>query len=214
MSTYLRPLGAVDFAALFDGRLDRHGIREHVSDKSTEKSRCLTDGENWLWCSADDTGQLSDLTIYAQLRNAPYRIMGVICEEFGIQIVSEHQPQYWGFETQEEWDAFEAKIAEEHRERFYHDVLKYVRSEPNDIRPGTIGEKEAEIAKELIAKDPDLAGRKDDLLDAINRHYKEHHAVKVSLTDEDIEKVVKRQMPAPAVGATCDLIRPLQSAKK
>ena len=89
-----------------------------------------------------------------------------------------------------------------------------VRNEPSDIRPGTVGETKAEIAKQLIAKDPDLAGRKDDLMDAINRHYKEHHAVKVSLTDEDIENVVKRQMPAPAVGAACDLILPLPSAKE
>ena len=36
--------------------------------------------------------------------NAHY-IITSISEAFGVRIVSEHEPEYWGFETQAEWEA-------------------------------------------------------------------------------------------------------------
>jgi hypothetical protein len=58
------------------------------------------------------------------------------------------------FDTQEEWDAHWERMAREDEENFYIEVLKYLRGEPNDIRPGTAGMIKAEIAKKLVENDP------------------------------------------------------------
>ena len=79
---------------------------------------------------------------------------------FDTYIVSEHQPQYWGFETQEEWDAAE-KRSREFEKEFYVQIMKYLRGQPNDIRPGTIGMIKAGIAKKLVEEDPVLLAPKN-----------------------------------------------------
>jgi hypothetical protein len=104
---------------------------------------------------------------------------------FDTDIVSEYEPQYWGFETQEEWDAWEKK----RYEVFYIEIMKYVRGEPNNIRPGTIGMYEAEIAKTLIAKDPAFLFplNKDKLLKEMRSIYeREHNTETVTLSPQDI----------------------------
>jgi len=88
--------------------------------------------------------------------NAPQRILQAICDEFDVDIVSEYEPQFWGFKTQEEWDAWERARATKAEEDFYNEVVKFVRGEAHDIKPGTIGMIQAEIAKRLIAESPDL----------------------------------------------------------
>ena len=183
MSTNYRSLSSITFADLFDGRLERHGIREHIPEDTAERMRCLTDGRNYLWCWDDDEGQLEGLCVYAQLRNAPYWMIDVISQEFCTGIVSEHEPQYWGFQTEEEQAAHHKKMVEESRERFRHDVLKYVHGEPSSMRPGATDERWAEIAKLLIAKDPDLAEDKGRLVDAMNQIYDQLNSVKVTLSE-------------------------------
>ncbi len=191
MSTYFRPLDDIPFAALFDGRLESYGVRERASDDTTDSRRCLTDGQNWLWCTADDNGQVDSLIVYAQLRNWPIMIFEAISKEFDSEIVSDHDARFWGFETQEEWDEYQKEMARRDRDEFYADLIKYVRGEPNDIRPGTIGEKQAQIAKELITDSPALGhnDRKLELLEAVDRLYDERHAVIVKLTPEDMDLV-------------------------
>src|SRR5262245_9316500 len=97
----------------------------------------------------------------------PGYILTAISDEFDVGIVSEYEPQYWGFDTQEEWEAFEERRAKEIDEKFYIELSKYLRGEPNDIKPGTVGMGEAEIAKTLVEKDPSLLLpiNKDKLLD-------------------------------------------------
>jgi hypothetical protein len=34
----------------------------------------------------------------------PIKILSAIAEVFASEIFDEYQPEYWGFETQEEWD--------------------------------------------------------------------------------------------------------------
>lgn len=111
MFTDYRPLTPITMAALFDGRLEPAGIRERIFEgDTTEWCRCLTDGANFLWVFADDQGRVACLTRFNWPNNAD-RILMAIHEAFGVDIVSEYEPQFWGFDTQEEMDAWESEAA-------------------------------------------------------------------------------------------------------
>ena len=180
MSTYYRSLSPISFDELFDGRLEKFGVYEHiVPGEASDTERCLTDGRNYLWAYASEDGSL-DIRVAGF--NAPGKILGAIAEAFDAEIVSEHEPRYWGFATEEEYKAWHEEIAQKHHQEFYEDVLRYVRGEPNDIRKGTVGERKAKIAKELISQTPELAKDKDRLLDEVDLIDDERHAVKVTLT--------------------------------
>jgi hypothetical protein len=79
---------------------------------------------------------------------------------------------------------------------FYANVLKYVRGEPSDITPGTVGEATAKIAKDLIGSNPSLAFP-DNLqqLKAAVEAVEHEHAVAdgwaLTLSDEEIAKIAK-----------------------
>jgi hypothetical protein len=140
-------------AELFDGRLENVGVREHHSKEATVDRKCLTDGRNFLWVFCDEEGLVSEFSRYGM--NAPQRILRAIGDKFDVDIVSEYELQYWGFETQEEWDAAWAKMGEEAEQDFYNNVIKFVQGEEHDITPGTIGMIKAEIAKRLVAESPE-----------------------------------------------------------
>ena len=76
------------------------------------------------------------------------------CEAFETDIFSEYEPQFWGFDTQEEWDTRQEAIAKDYEDRFHADLLKYVAGELNGITPGTVGDTQAKIAKVLVSDDP------------------------------------------------------------
>jgi hypothetical protein len=182
MSTDYRLLEKVPASDLFDGRLERFHVREHVkADETTETNRCLTDGRNYVWVYIDDDGFVSCITRYGA--NAPGKILNAVANVSDADIVSEYEPQYWGFDTQEEWDAAWEKMAKEDEERFHIEILKYLQGEPNDIRPGTIGMCKAGIAKKLVEKDPTLLLpiNKDKLRNEIQSIYDRDHAVIVTL---------------------------------
>jgi hypothetical protein len=64
--------------------------------------------------SIDDDGFVSGLTRYAP-NGDPGKILNALANVFDTDIVSEYEPQYWGFDTQEEWDAaMERFTAENH----------------------------------------------------------------------------------------------------
>jgi hypothetical protein len=172
---------------LSDGRLENFGVREHVKPEETTKNRrCLTDGRNYLWVYIDDAGLVSSISRYGG--NAPGKILNAIAEAFDTDILSEYQPQYWGFDTQEEWDAAMKQMGKESEEEFYVSVINYVRGQPNGISPGTIGACQADIAKKLVEQDPTLLEpeNKDTLLRTIKSIYDRDHAVTITLTPEDI----------------------------
>ena len=151
MSTDYRLLRKVPACDLFDGRLEEFGVREHVKPEAkTEKSRLLTDGRNYLWVYIDDDGFVGCLSRYGG--NAPGKILNAVADVFDTDLVSEYEPQFWGFDTQEEWDACMEKMSQKAEEEFHIEIFKYLRGEPNDIRPGTIGMCKAEIAKTLVKK--------------------------------------------------------------
>jgi hypothetical protein len=78
-----------------------------------------------------------------------------------------------------------------HEEEYYIELVKFLRGEPNDIRQGTIGMIEAEIAKTLVEKDPSLLLpiNKDKLRNDVRSIYDREHAVKVALGPKDLALV-------------------------
>ena len=60
--------------------------------------------------------------------NNPTYILESVTEAFDVRIVSEYEPEYHGFDTQEEWDAFEDALACKFADEFYADL--------NSIREG------------------------------------------------------------------------------
>lgn len=186
MSTDFRPLTPIRMADLFDGRLEDVGVHEKRCEGTTSDSKCLTDGQNFLWVCCDEEGLVSVLSRYGM--NAPQRILQAIGETCGVDIVSEYEPEFWGFKTQEEWDAWEHAEAKKQEVDFYNEVVKFVREEDHDIRPGTIGMIKAEIAKRLVAESPDLLAedKRPDLIKAVELIYDRDHAIVVTLTDEDL----------------------------
>src|SRR5262245_30546081 len=187
MSTDYCPLKKVRACDLFDGRLEACGVREHVEPGETAKTRrFLTDGRNCLWVYIDDHGFVDRLT--RRGLTAPGKILNAVAEAFETGIVSEHEPQFWGFDTQEDWDAYMERMSRESEERFHLELLKYLRGEPNDIRPGTIGMIKAEIAKKLVENDPALLSpiNKDKLRTEVESSYERDHVVKVTLDPQQI----------------------------
>lgn len=114
MSTDYRPLIDIEAADMFDGRLEIFGVREHRNENTTETSRMLTDGRNYLWVYVTDGGLVSGFTRFAP-NGAPGKILRAIADAFDVAIVSEHEPEYWGFNTREEWDAAWDAIAKDMR---------------------------------------------------------------------------------------------------
>lgn len=187
MSTDYRILNIdVSEDELFDGRLERFGIVEHLKPAGQEGSaRWLTDGNNFLavW------GSEKAVSFTRYFPNGwPACILDAIAEAFDADIVSEHDCRYWGFATEEEMDAWHEKHANEDRDRFYDDVIKYVSGRPNDIGPGTIGEIQATIAKTLVEERPELAlpAHKAELMSAIDTIYERDHTVKIRLDEKDM----------------------------
>src|SRR4051812_12556638 len=135
---------------------------------------------------AEENGKVGDFIQYGG--NNPIYILTCVSEVFAVRIVSEHEPEYWGFKTQAEWDADSDARAKKHSESFALDLSRYVRDEPNDIRPGTVGHSQAEIAKELVSAEPHLSDpeMRHVLRERVEKHYMTGHVVKVQLTEEDI----------------------------
>jgi hypothetical protein len=119
--------------------------------------------------------------------NCPNHILGAIADEFDTEVFSEHEPQFWGFETQAQWDAALDDMDKQAENDLYLELLKYLKGEDNEIKPHTIGMLKAKIGQKLIAEQPALilAENQEHLLAAIEEIYDRDHAVRVTLTDEE-----------------------------
>jgi hypothetical protein len=155
MSVDFVPMRKIEFAALFDGRLEKFGVRELVTPRTTSHEKCLTDdGGNCLWIYGGKEGSIAVMECYLSDGNQS-KILCVIQEAFDTRIVSEFEPEYWGFDTEAEWNTSlrEFKFQED---RFFVDLLKFIANEPNGIRAGTYDETTGKIAKQLVEVDPTL----------------------------------------------------------
>jgi hypothetical protein len=186
MSMYYGLRKSIKADELFDGHLDLYGVFEEGGSEGAadrfppymkvKEVRYLTDGRNSMEVVVYENG-VPDLTV-RNLWCAPEReIFYAIAEAFDSDIVTEHQPEFWGFDTQEEWDEWNEQRAREDQDRFHTELLKYLRGEPNDIGPGTIGMIWAEIAKKLVNKDPALLllTNKDKLRTEVDTIYDREH---------------------------------------
>ena len=150
----------------------------------------LNEIESISYCEKLQGGTGSDWTrkkAYAHMRVSDFIKAGAISEELVDKLsekISGEQQNY----TQEEWDLFHEKLAEENEANFHADIIKYVNDEPNDLTPGTIGMSKANIAKDLVAQNPGLVNpdRKSELMEAINVVYESDHAVVIKLSDQDM----------------------------
>jgi len=107
MSREFRTEKLIPMSDLFSGRLMKYGIsgkppegytviRGHFSWDSGH----LTDGSNGLAVYSTIDGMVSELS-----GNSAEYILKCIAKEFETEIYCEEQPQFWGFDTQEELDA-------------------------------------------------------------------------------------------------------------
>ena len=155
MSIDYAPLRPVRFRDVIDGRLERFGVTEKVGAGTTETCRYLTDGNNGLWVRPDADGFARFTRDFSD--GPPGRILSAVEEAFDTRVVSEDNPEYWGFQTREEWDKAKAKRTERWAHEDYEKLMKYVRGEKNDIKTGRVGETWARNAKVLISENPELA---------------------------------------------------------
>ncbi|MDP1671275.1 MAG: hypothetical protein Q8L63_04220 [Alphaproteobacteria bacterium] len=158
---------------LFDGRLDAFGIREEPGSNR----RGLTDGRNLLWAYMDWEGSVSRFSAHGP--DGPGKIFSAIRDAFNIHILSDQEPQYWGFATQEEWDAEKKRASDQARTELYAYVCAYVRGDPIGIKPDAVGEIKAKIAKGFVETDATLLHpeNKDKLLAGIDAIYAAIHPV-------------------------------------
>lgn len=170
MSTDFKLEKKVSFKELLDGRLEPFGIREEYMDKSTSSNvRALTDGRNYLWICGDENVKI--LTRFG--RNSPDYILEVIARTFDTGVWSEYEPQFWGFETQEEMDAHEIAAAEHSRRVRYEKLMKMARGGNVDPTEHEYLVATGEIAKELIEEQPYLTDpdRMDEFLEKVDNRY-------------------------------------------
>jgi hypothetical protein len=186
VSTNYRLLSPIHMPVLLDGRLKKFGVSEHHVAASHEwashvDKRCLTDGLNFLWVLCDEVGCVTSFTRYAL--NDARRIVEVIREAFHVEIVCEHEPRYWGLETEEEWDAAQIRIEIENERAhqvFWNELVKFVRGESDRINSTYLIKsatmKMVEIAKRLIAESPELLAedKRSDLIQALEEMYHQH----------------------------------------
>jgi hypothetical protein len=176
---------------LFDGRLAVDGITGHCIPDDPERGqsgcRYLTDGQNCLHVYGDE--HVERLCRYGQ--NSPFYILNAIAQAFDTYYFSEHMPQYWGFDTEEELDEWHAALAKEERDEFYLQIQQFLAGLPSGIGEGTVGEIQAKIARKLVEEQPALAlpEAKERLMDAIDVIYLRDHAIAFTLSDEQISYV-------------------------
>jgi len=181
------PVQKIRAADLLDRRLEELGVREQPSEDTTDKKKCLTDGRNYLWIYVDDDGFVNRLVRYAS-NGSPYEILRVIEQAFDTEIFSEHQPQYWGFDSEQAWDAWMEEGNRKAIDEFYGELIKFASGHANNIRAGTIGCIQAEIAKKLITNDPRLLlpEERNRLMENVEAIWQKDHCVTVTLSEEDV----------------------------
>lgn len=200
MSTDYRPIPAIAFIELFDGRLDKYGVREDALVNSTPRLRSLvgTDGILEAYQNDDGTSSFSRRSF----NPIPWAVIDALTEEFGVELVSEHDHRYWGFASAKDWDDWNDKMSKQAEDNFYKDIVRYLRGKPNDLIAGTIGMLKAEIAKSLVMNDESLLMpiNRHTLIKAVDEIYDQRHVVKIALTEHDlaaIEMMVRRTKELP-----------------
>jgi hypothetical protein len=119
----------VSIDEIFDGRLEEYEVVEIPESEKTaiddvenggrpepSGARWLTDGRNVLAVWPDEPVCFT----WYKPNGSPEKILDAIAACFDAEICCEHQPQYWGFETEEEWEWARTPVTltQEHKEEF------------------------------------------------------------------------------------------------
>ena len=189
MSTDYRPIPAIPFSKLFDGRLDKYGIRARAPTNSSPNSGSLVGSDGVLDAYQKDDGSASFSR--RSFTPIPWTVIDALTNEFQIELVSEYDHRFWGYASKEEEDYWYNKIAKQGDDDFYNNLVHYLRGEPHKFKPDTNGMKLAEIAKALVATDESLLTptKRDQLLGAVYAIYDRDYRRWITLTDEDLAGV-------------------------
>jgi len=161
-------------------------VLEHHSEEATANCKCLTDGPNFLWVHCNEEG-LASFTRWRP-NGDPQHILGAISEEFDVDIVSEYEPEYWGFATKEEWAAAWADAAwaemckkrDQDEQHFWNEVVRYAKGETAELEQSlyvsSAAAEMAQIAKNLISESPNLLveDTRPDLIKVVNEKHRQH----------------------------------------
>jgi hypothetical protein len=131
-----------------------------------------------MFCN--DMGMVRSFTRWAG--NSAGLILYAITEALKVEIVSEYEPRYWGYETEEEWEAAETAWQEanaKEEQAFWNEIIKFARGESDKIvtmRRKSVAIEMAEIAKRLIAQSPELLAedKRADLIEAVETMFRQH----------------------------------------
>lgn len=183
----------IPISMLFDGRLERFNIREknpesavaedifgHPYDWESQRRRAianefyytwehldelsprlLTDGVGSVRVEPNAQGYVCDI----RLGNAPDNIVNAIEEACDCRIVSDNDPEFWGYDT---WEEFHAAVEEQrakdvveatkrkHYFEFLAELRKFLDGYPCRLKLGSRGMAMAERAQLQIERKPDL----------------------------------------------------------
>jgi hypothetical protein len=203
MSTDTLPIPAILFAQLFDGRMEKHDIRERMMADSTAEKRYLEGRDGILQVYRNDYG--ASIFVRGSFTSIPWAVFDAIIEEFKVELVGEDDHRFWGFATEEECNAYFENQRKEREDEFYKGLISYLRNEPTSFAaggPGWSDYSQGTIAKELTASDPGLMTpeRRSVLLAKIDAIYRRDHTVTVTLSEENkasVEMLVARTEDMP-----------------
>jgi hypothetical protein len=183
MPTIYTPTKTVQFGALFDRKLQGRSVYESfVPGCTTTSVRCLSDGANSVWVYASPDGLVANLKRYGA--NAATNILAVIADVLETDFIWEDRLDNSELGVEEErWQARELAAAKKYLQKLQSELLRYVRGEPNNIRPGSTGMTLCRIAKRLVVESPDLGlpALASLLLAAVWAEYETGYAVKLTL---------------------------------
>jgi hypothetical protein len=194
MSTDFALRRIVSASELFDGRLSRFGLEECTTESNAKtdrqitidpvptRRRYITDGQNIVCVYISETGLVGGFSWCEN--NDPRNILAAVAKACDTDFVSEYAPEYWGFSTEEELDAWREELDNQAVTNFYNRLIKHLRGEECDLE--TIDDERARIAKELTDNDSTLLlpENKGKLLAMIERPV----TLDNDLSDEDIAK--------------------------
>jgi hypothetical protein len=97
MSIDFIPATRILISDLFDGRLKKYGIRGAAKNRKGY----LFDEAGGVTVYGDQDNSILSFTSYGFFD--PTDILRAIQTEFQIQVFSDNEPQYWGFDTVDDW---------------------------------------------------------------------------------------------------------------
>lgn len=157
---HFKPVTPLQVQDLFDGRLKHFGIIEILNHPPMGHSRrILSDGQTFISVQSESSGEIDSLTLERPfVFSSGIALTRTIAKYMActFALYTANQPQYWGFETKQEWDAERKRMERARTAKFYADVLQYVAGDGEAFQGGTVEHAKGEVARELISKQPSL----------------------------------------------------------